>query len=85
MSVIKTTKIDWLNSMSRLSLGAFYLLNVLYRYELKVASDDTLREITGLGLSSHRKHKKELMDIGYLQVNQVGRGIYRYTIGDLDG
>ena len=70
--------------MERLSIGAFYLLNVLYRYDIEV-SDEKLMDITNIGLSTHRKHKRELVDVGYLSIAQVGRGKYHYTVGDIDG
>jgi len=70
--------------MDRLSIGAFYLLNVLYRKDIDI-SDSTMMEATGYGMSTHRKHKKELIDTGYLQVKQVGRGEYKYTLKDMDG
>ena len=81
MTVIKLTKPDWLASMDRLSVGAFYLLNVLYRIDID-ASDTTMMYHTGTGVSSHRRHKKELIDQGYLDVEQVGRGEYTYTLKD---
>jgi len=84
MNITRTSKIDWRGSMERLSIGAFYLLNVLYRYDVNV-SDERLMEITQLGLSSHRKHKRELVDSGYLTINQTGRGKYHYTVGEANG
>ena len=84
MKVIKAYPIDWLSSMDRLSIGAFYLLNVLYRKDIDM-NDNALMSTTGIGLSTHRKHKKELIDRGYLLIEQVGRGKYKYTIGDENG
>lgn len=84
MKVKKTSGIDWLDAMSNLSIGAFFLLNILYRYDIDV-SDCSLMEISGVGLSTHRKHKRELVDEGYLLISQVGRGIYLYSIGKYDG
>jgi len=84
MYITRLSSIDWLASMDRLSIGAFYLLNVLYRYDTEV-SDEKLMEKTGLGVSTHRRHKKELVDTGYLTIEQVGRGEYSYTIGDSNG
>ncbi len=84
MYVTRLSPIDWLQSMDRLSVGAFYLLNIMYRKDIDM-NDNTLMDATGIGLSTHRKHKKELVDHGYLTVNQVGRGEYQYTIGDVNG
>ena len=84
MKVIKAYPIDWLSSMDRLSIGAFYLLNVLYRKDIDM-NDNALMNTTGVGLSTHRKHKKELIDHGYLYIEQVGRAKYKYTIGGHDG
>jgi len=74
--------IDWKTSMDRLSIGAFYLLNVLWRFDLKPLTDEALMGYTGLGLSTHRKHKKELVDQGYLTVEQIGKSKYTYTVKD---
>jgi len=78
------TPIDWLVAMDRLSVGSFYLLNVLYRKDIDV-KDATLMKETGFGLSTHRKHKKELIDNGYLTLKQIGRGEYKYKIKDNHG
>ena len=83
MQVIKKTGIDWLMAMSRLSIGSFFLLNILYRHDIEI-SDHAMMEISGLGLSTHRKHKKELIDCKYLAITQVGRGEYQYTISNGD-
>jgi len=83
MNIHITSKIDWLESMSNLSIGAFFLLNILYRFDIDI-SDDSLMNITELGVSTHRKHKKELIDAGYLHIEQVGKAAYKYTIGDID-
>ena len=81
MNTVIVSKIDWRTSMDRLSIGAFFLLNILYRYDVDI-SDNTLMGITKLGVSTHRKHKKELIDAGYLQIDQVGKASYKYTIGE---
>jgi len=84
MKVTKLSSIDWLASMDRLSIGAFYLLNVLHRYDMDI-SDNALMAITDMGLSTHRKHKRELVVEGYLTIEQVGRGLYTYKIGETNG
>jgi len=84
MKIIKEPPIEWLRAMDSLSIGAFYLLNVLFRKDIDV-TDKAMMEETGKGLSSHRKHKKELLDEGYLAINQIGRGEYLYTIKDSNG
>jgi len=70
--------------MNRLSIGAFYLLNVLHRYDVDI-SDDSLMAITNMGLSTHRKYKRELVDVGYLSIDNVGRGKYEYKVGEING
>lgn len=84
MRITTLSSIDWLKSMDRLSIGAFYLLNVMYRKDIDM-NDNALMDATGIGLSTHRKHKKELVETGYLNIEQIGRGTYKYTIGDIDG
>ena len=81
MNVNKMSKIDWLSSMDRLSVGAFYLLNAIYRKDISI-SDEALMQVTGYGVSTHRKQKKELIDNGYLTLTQVGRGTYQYDVKD---
>ena len=84
MKVTKLSSIDWFTSMNRLSIGAFYLLNVLHRYDVDI-SDDSLMAITNMGLSTHRKYKRELVDVGYLSIDNVGRGKYEYKVGEING
>jgi hypothetical protein len=83
MKVYVNTRIDWLKSMERLSIGAFYLLNVLYRYDIDV-NDESIRIKTGVGMSTHRKYKKELIDTGYLQIEQIGKASYKYSLQEID-
>jgi len=80
MNVSKLSPIDWLNAMDRLSVGAFYLLNVIYRKDMNI-SDESMMSITGYGVSTHRKQK---LDCDYLTIAQVGKGTYQYTIKDYD-
>jgi len=84
MKVIKLSAIDWLLSLSTLSIGSFYLLNVLDRCDIDV-TDEEMMNHTGMGVSTHRKYKRELMDKGYLGTHQVGKSLYAYTIGDKNG
>ena len=82
MKIQRLSRIDWVKSMDRLSIGAFYLLNVLYRHDMDI-TDEALMGKTGVGVSTHRKHKKELIDTGYLSIAQVGKASYKYTIEDI--
>ena len=84
MKIHRLSPIDWLNAMDRLSVGAFYLLNVLYRKEIDI-SDNDMMECTGYGISTHRKQKKELIDNNYLAIKQVGKGLYKYELKDSNG
>ena len=84
MYITRLSDINWLASMDKLSMGAFYLLNILDRKDINI-SDVSLMKESRLGLSTHRKHKKELIDEGYLSVAQVGKGEYQYSIGDING
>ena len=81
MKIQKGRQILWVRAIDRLSAGAFYLLNILWYKDIHV-SDKALMTITGVGLSTHRKRKKELIDNGYLLSKQVGKGIYKYIIGE---
>lgn len=84
MYVVKESSINWLDSMDRLSVGAFYLLNVMYRYDIDI-NDNSLMEKTGFGLSTHRKQKRELIENGYLTIDQIGKGVYEYKLGGKNG
>jgi len=81
MHIERLSPIDWLTAMDRLSVGAFYLLNVIYRKEVDI-SDENLMGLTGYGISTHRKQKKELLDCDYLSIEQIGKGVYQYTVKD---
>lgn len=81
MNIVKLREIDWDKALDQLSVGSFYLLNVLYRKEMPI-SDKSLMACTGYGLSTHRKQKKELIDNKYIAIKQVGRGVYKYLIGE---
>ncbi len=84
MKIYKLTPIDWLTAMDKLSIGAFFLLNVMYRRDIDM-NDNTLMNSTGLGVSTHRMHKKELINSGYLLIDQVGRGKFKYTLKEYNG
>lgn len=81
MRIERLSTIDWRTAMDRLSVGAFYLLNVIYRKDIDI-SDENLMRITGYGISTHRKQKKELLDYDYLSIEQIGKGVYQYTVRD---
>ncbi len=80
MKVVKQSPIDWEEALDALSVGAFYLLNILARKDVQV-SDKQLIVQTGYGLSTHRKQKRELLNCEYLVLKQVDKGVYLYTIG----
>jgi hypothetical protein len=69
-------------AVDKLDAEAFYMLNIIY-YVLDSASDEAIREVSGFGLSRHRKFKKQLVANGYLNVEQVGKAKYRYIVGGL--
>ena len=81
MYITRLTAIDWLIAMETLSVGAFYLLNVIYRMNIDI-SDESLMKATSYGISTHRKQKKELIDNGYLTIEQTGKGVYQYKLKD---
>ena len=81
MIVKRAVEPQWVTALYKLSHGAFFMLNVLWYDDFEV-SDKSLMARTGVGMSSHRKHKKELSDAGYLKNRQVGKGVYRYHIGE---
>ena len=82
--IINTTKgkVDWNKALDILSHGAYFMLATL-KYKNFHVTDETIMALTGSGLSTHRKHKKELMQRGFLSVLQTGRGKYHYTIGEI--
>ena len=84
MLLNKESSIDWLKSMDKLSVGAFYLLNTIYRRDIDM-NDLTIMDYTSYGESTHRKQKKELVDTGYLSIEQVGKGTYQYTVKEPNG
>ena len=81
MNITRISTIDWDVALERLSPGAFFLLNIMYRSKLPI-SDKSLMVRTGFGLSTHRKQKRELLDCNYVVIKQVGRGIYKYYLGE---
>jgi len=81
MKIVKLTPINWLQALERLSVGAFYLLNVMYRKDIDI-NDKELMLATSYGVSTHRLQKRELMDWNYISSDQVGKGRYEYTIGE---
>ena len=81
MKVRKGKQVLWVRAVDLLSAEAFYLLNVMWYKDMDM-NDNALMEVTGLGVSTHRKYKKELIDNGYLHVKQVGKGLYRYLVGE---
>ena len=81
MIIRRALEPQWVSALYKLSHGAFYMLNVLWYDDFEV-SDKSLMARTGVGMSSHRKHKKELADNGYLTKSQVGKGRYRYNVGE---
>ncbi len=86
MIVKKEGPIDWRRALSRLSAGAFVLLNILSRHDGIDVSDASLIAISGNGITTHRKYKKELLNMKYLTIEQTGRATYQYTLlGEIDG
>ena len=81
MKVQKKRQIIWEKAIDSLSAGAYYLLAILWYKDIDV-SDKSLMAITGTGISTHRKYKKELIDKGYVRSNQIGKGIFRYKVGE---
>lgn len=84
MEIIKVGSIDWKVALPRLSIGGFYLLNVMWRLDV-LANDCALKAASGMGVSTYRKYKKELEDNHYLTVEQVGKATYQYTLKDSNG
>jgi len=84
MIIKRVKEIDWLVALDRLSPGAYYLLSTLWYKDLDV-NDDTMRNETKVGISTHRRHKNELCNAGYLKNKQIGKGKYIYYIGEQVG
>ena len=74
---------DVKHAVSELSAEAFFMLNVMY-YAAKGSSDVEVMSLTKFGKSRHVKYKKQLVVKGYLVVNQVGKGKYKYIIGGIN-
>ena len=81
MYIKRSIPIDWLVALDRLSPGAYVLLSILWYKDIDV-SDESMRIESGTGVSTHRKHKRELFDKGYLKNKQTGKGVYVYHIGE---
>lgn len=81
MKIKKITPIKWEIALDKLSAGAYFLLSVLWHKDIDV-SDKAMMDVTGVGVSTHRKHKRELLDNGYIVNKQIGKGAYRYHIGE---
>jgi len=82
MKVDKVGTIDWSKALVSLSMGEFFLLNVMYRLDMDM-NDIALIAATNSGSSTYRKRKRVLVNKGYLTVDQVGRGVYKYTLKDI--
>ena len=74
---------DRRQAILQLSAESYYLLDTIY-YGVEQASDKSIMDITGYGLSRHRKYKRDLITKGYLLVTQTGRAQYEYTVGGLN-
>ena len=74
--------INWSIALDKLSNGAYVLLSVLYHKDIYV-TDELLMHFTGTGMSTFRKHKKELTTNGYLETKQSGRAKYNYIVQDV--
>ena len=84
MNNITKGTINWNRALDVLSHGAFYMLATM-KYKSMHISDETLKAATGIGTSTLRKHKKELIDTGFMTSTQIGRAKYHYIIGDVNG
>lgn len=81
MKIKRLGPVDWLVALDRLSVGAYHLLSTLWFKDFEI-SDKSMMAETGFGVSTHRKHKRELLDAGYISNKQIGKGKYRYHIGE---
>ena len=81
MNIVKKRDLDWSECLNVLTPGAYYLLSVLWHKDFPV-SDKSMMEHTGYGLSTHRLHKRELINGNFLAIKQVGKGVYKYLIGE---
>ena len=81
MKIKRLSQIDWLVALDQLSVGAFHLLSTLWYKDIEI-SDKAMMDETGFGVSTHRKHKRELLSSKYISNKQIGKGKYRYHIGE---
>ena len=80
MNITRKRNIYWDEAVEELSVGAYYLLSVLW-YKRMPISDKSMMACTGYGLSTHRKQKRELVAKNYLAIKQTGKGVYSYLVG----
>lgn len=81
MQVDKTGTIVWTTALDTLTPGAFFLLATIWFRDLDM-NDLSMMRATKFGTSTHRLQKRELVQEGYLSVSQVGKGEYRYKVGE---
>ena len=81
MRIKRANQPDWYTALHKLSHGAMFLLMSLWYDDFEI-SDKSMMARTKVGVSTHRKHKRELTSGGYLVSKQVGKGVYRYHIGE---
>ena len=80
MNITRKRDVCWDVAVDELSVGAYYLLSVMWLKRMPI-SDKSLMSCTGYGLSTHRKQKRELVAKNYIAIKQVGKGVYKYLIG----
>lgn len=80
MNITRKRDIEWDVAVDELSVGAYYLLSVMWLKRMPI-SDKSMMACTGYGVSTHRKQKRELAEKNYIAIKQVGKGIYKYLIG----
>lgn len=80
MNITRKRDIEWDVAVDELSVGAYYLLSVMWLKRMPI-SDKSMMACTGYGVSTHRKQKRELAEKNYIAIKQVGKGVYKYLIG----
>lgn len=83
MNNIYKGTIDWYKAIDELSHSAYFMLSVLHLKDFYM-TDIALMSYTGLGVSTYRKRKKELVDKKFLVTNQIDKAKYMYIIGDIN-
>lgn len=78
---VQKSKIEWLDALDQLTPEAYYLLQTLYYRDIVDVKDSVVLRLVPYAERAYKKYKAELIDKGFMKVEQVGRHKYKYMIG----